>query len=451
MSMPTSLEIAQAASCARSPRSRAEIGILPEELEPYGPYKAKVRLELPGSTGRPTRRAGDRGHRAHADTARRGQDDDHHRPRPGAQPDRRAHRGRDPSAVARAPCSASRAAAPEAATARSCRWRTSTFTSPGTSTRSRPRTTWAPPSSTTTCFAATHLDIDPTTIRWPRVVDVNDRVLRRVHRHGRDQGRVRASPSGTSRAASEVMAILALANDLADLRARIGRVDRRRDLPRRAGDARGPQGGRSDDGGDARRDQAQPAQTLEGGPAFVHAGPFANIAHGNSSVVADRVALRLVDAVVTEGGFGADMGFQKFVDIKCRLSGLRPSAAVIVATIRALKMHGGVGTIVAGKPLDAALEAEESGGRPARGREPRPAHRDRGHATACRQWSPSTRSRDDRVPSWTSCARLRWPPAPGTPWRAITRRAAPGPRTWREPSGQWRGEGAPGLPVPERG
>src|SRR6185369_13852601 len=82
-------------------------------------------------------------------------------------------------------------------------------------------------------------------------------------------------------------------------------------------------------------------QTIEGGPAFIHAGPFANIAHGNSSVVADRVALKLVDAVVTEAGFGSDMGFQKFVDIKCRLSGLRPSAAVIVATIRALKMHGG--------------------------------------------------------------------------------------------------------------
>jgi formyltetrahydrofolate synthetase len=103
-------------------------------------------------------------------------------------------------------------------------------------------------------------------------------------------------------------------------------------------------------------------QTLEGGPAFIHAGPFANIAHGNSSVVADRIALKLVDAVVTEAGFGADMGFQKFIDIKCRLSGLRPAAAVIVATIRALKMHGGVGHVVAGKPLDPALEEENPEG-----------------------------------------------------------------------------------------
>jgi formate--tetrahydrofolate ligase len=96
-------------------------------------------------------------------------------------------------------------------------------------------------------------------------------------------------------------------------------------------------------------------QTLEGGPAFVHCGPFGNIAHGNSSVVADRIALAGTDIVVTEAGFGSDMGAEKFFDIKCRASGLRPDAAVVVATIRALKMHGGVGKIVAGKPLDAAL------------------------------------------------------------------------------------------------
>ena len=109
------------------------------------------------------------------------------------------------------------------------------------------------------------------------------------------------------------------------------------------------------------RDALKPnlVQTVEGGPAFVHAGPFANIAHGNSSVVADRLALKLTDVVCTEGGFGADMGFQKFVDIKCRLSGLRPSAVVIVATLRALKMHGGVGSVVAGKPLDPVLLEED--------------------------------------------------------------------------------------------
>jgi formyltetrahydrofolate synthetase len=99
-------------------------------------------------------------------------------------------------------------------------------------------------------------------------------------------------------------------------------------------------------------------QTLEGGPAFVHCGPFANIAHGNNSVLADRIALATNDIVCTEAGFGADMGAEKFFDIKCRASGLRPDAAVVVATIRALKMHGGVGRIVAGKPLDPALLAE---------------------------------------------------------------------------------------------
>ena len=99
-------------------------------------------------------------------------------------------------------------------------------------------------------------------------------------------------------------------------------------------------------------------QTLEGGPAFVHCGPFANIAHGNNSVLADRLALVTNEIVCTEAGFGADMGAEKFFDIKCRQSGLRPDAAVVVATIRALKMHGGVGRIVAGKPLDPALEQE---------------------------------------------------------------------------------------------
>ena len=108
------------------------------------------------------------------------------------------------------------------------------------------------------------------------------------------------------------------------------------------------------------RDAIKPnlLQTLEGGPAYVHCGPFANIAHGNSSIIADRVALATSDFVVTEAGFGADMGAEKFFDIKCRASGLRPDAAVVVATVRALKMHGGVGRIVAGKPLDPALTTE---------------------------------------------------------------------------------------------
>jgi len=202
------------------------------------------------------------------------------------------------------------------------------------------------------------LDIDPATIRWPRVVDVNDRVLRRVEVGLGEKAGSREAEFHIT-AASEIMAILALASDLMDMRARIGRVivaETRSGTPVTMEDLKV-----AGTMAVVMRDAIKPnlAQTLEGGPAFVHAGPFANIAHGNSSVVADRVALKLMDAVVTEGGFGSDMGFQKFVDIKCRFSGLRPSAAVIVATIRALKMHGGVGTIVAGKPLDEALKRED--------------------------------------------------------------------------------------------
>jgi formate--tetrahydrofolate ligase len=202
------------------------------------------------------------------------------------------------------------------------------------------------------------LGIKRDTIRWPRVLDVNDRVLRRVLIGIGEMDEPRETEFHIT-AASEVMAILALATDLHDLRARIGRVIVAED-----------HSGRAITLEDLRvagamtvvmRDAIKPnlVQTLEGGPAFVHAGPFANIAHGNSSVIADRMALKLVDAVCTEGGFGSDMGFQKFVDIKCRLSGLRPAAAVIVATLRALKMHGGVGRIVAGKPLDPALLRED--------------------------------------------------------------------------------------------
>jgi formate--tetrahydrofolate ligase len=202
------------------------------------------------------------------------------------------------------------------------------------------------------------LGIDPATIRWPRVLDVNDRVLRRVLVGIGESSEPRETEFHIT-AASEVMAILALASDLHDLRARIGRVivaERRDGSPVTLEDLR-VAGAMTV----VMREAIKPnlAQTVEGGPAFVHAGPFANIAHGNSSVVADRVALKLVDAVCTEGGFGSDMGFQKFVDIKCRLSGLRPSAAVIVATVRALKMHAGVGAVVAGKPLDPALSAED--------------------------------------------------------------------------------------------
>ncbi|MGD8684636.1 MAG: formate--tetrahydrofolate ligase [Chloroflexota bacterium] len=203
------------------------------------------------------------------------------------------------------------------------------------------------------------LDIDPYAIRWPRVVDISDRALRHVvvGLGGKTNGVPRESEFVIT-VASEVMAILALATDVFDLRARLGRIVVATD--------RGGSAVTTEDLGVAGAmtvlllDAIKPnlLQTLEGGPAYVHCGPFANIAHGNSSILADRVALATSDIVVTEAGFGADMGAQKFFDIKCRASGLAPDATVVVATVRALKMHGGVGRIVAGKPLDPKLLEE---------------------------------------------------------------------------------------------
>ena len=158
--------------------------------------------------------------------------------------------------------------------------------------------------------------------------------------------------------ASEVMAILALSTSLRDLRERLGRIVvgyTREKQPVTAEDLKAA-------GAMAvlLKDALKPnlLQTLEGSPALVHCGPFANIAHGNSSVLADLIALRCADYVVTEAGFGADIGFEKFCDVKCRASGLRPHAAVLVATVRALKAHSGRYTIVPGKPLDPRLLEE---------------------------------------------------------------------------------------------
>ncbi len=203
------------------------------------------------------------------------------------------------------------------------------------------------------------LGIDPFSIRWPRVVDISDRAIRRavIGLGGKENG-VPREAEWVITVASEVMAILALSRDLFDLRARLGRIV--------VATSRDGKAVTTEDLGVAGamtvllRDAIKPnlLQTLEGGPAYVHCGPFANIAHGNSSIIADRVALSTSDIVVTEAGFGADMGAEKFFDIKCRASGLQPNAAVVVATVRALKMHGGVGRIVAGKPLDPALTTE---------------------------------------------------------------------------------------------
>ena len=203
------------------------------------------------------------------------------------------------------------------------------------------------------------LGIDPRGILWPRVLDISDRALRHVviGLGGREDGVTRQTEFVIT-VGSEVMAVLALATDLHDLRARLGRIVLATTMDGKPVTA--------EDVGVAGamtvllRDALKPnlLQTLEGGPAFVHAGPFANIAHGNNSIIADRLALVTNDIVCTEAGFGADMGAEKFFDIKCRASGLVPDAAVVVATVRALKMHGGVGRIVAGKPLDPALLEE---------------------------------------------------------------------------------------------
>jgi formate--tetrahydrofolate ligase len=205
------------------------------------------------------------------------------------------------------------------------------------------------------------LGVDPHGILWPRVVDISDRSLRHVviGLGGREDGVPRETEFVIT-VASEVMAVLALATDLFDLRARLGRMvlATRVDGSPVTAEELGVAGSMTV----LLRDAIKPnlLQTLEGGPAFVHCGPFGNIAHGNNSIIADRLALVTNDIVCTEAGFGSDMGAEKFFDIKCRASGLAPDAAVVVATVRALKMHGGVGKIVAGKPLDPALLEENA-------------------------------------------------------------------------------------------
>jgi formate--tetrahydrofolate ligase len=203
------------------------------------------------------------------------------------------------------------------------------------------------------------LGIDLHGILWPRVLDISDRALRHVviGLGGREDGIPRETEFVIT-VASEVMAVLALATDLQDLRARLARMVLATTIdgaPITAEDL-GVAGAMTV----LLRDAIKPnlLQTLEGGPAFVHCGPFGNIAHGNNSIIADRLALVTNEIVCTEAGFGADMGAEKFFDIKCRASELAPDAAVVVATVRALKMHGGVGKIVAGKPLDPALLEE---------------------------------------------------------------------------------------------
>jgi len=203
------------------------------------------------------------------------------------------------------------------------------------------------------------LDIDPNSITWRRVVDTNDRFLREITigQGPEEKGMTRRTGYDIT-VASEIMAVLALTADLADMRERMGRIV--------IGTNKKGEAVTAEDLGVAgamtvlMKDAIKPTlmQTLEGTPVFVHAGPFANIAHGQSSIIADRIALKLADYVVTESGFGADIGMEKFFDIKCRYSGLIPNVVVLVATVRALKMHGGGPKVVAGKPLDPAYTDE---------------------------------------------------------------------------------------------
>ena len=211
------------------------------------------------------------------------------------------------------------------------------------------------------------LDMDYSGVQWRRVIDVNDRFLREIEvGRGKDEAGFEHKSGYDITVASEIMAILALTTSLEDMRDRLGRMVV---AVNRQGEAI-----TAEDLGVAgaltvlMKDAIKPnlMQTLEGTPAIVHAGPFANIAHGQSSIIADKIALKLSDYVITESGFGADIGMEKFMDIKCRYSGLTPNLVVLVATVRALKMHGGGPKVVAGKPLapeytDENLELLEKG------------------------------------------------------------------------------------------
>ena len=201
--------------------------------------------------------------------------------------------------------------------------------------------------------------LDPHNITWRRVLDVNDRALRNivVGLGSKEDGVTRQSGFDIT-AASEVMAVLALATSLQDLRRRLGRivVGYTRDKEPVTAEQLQAAGAMAV----IMREAIKPnlLQTLENTPVLVHAGPFGNIAHGNSSVVADLVGIHGGDFLVTEAGFGADIGAEKFFNIKCRTSGLEPDAAVVVATVRALKAHSGRHKIIAGRPLPQALLAE---------------------------------------------------------------------------------------------
>lgn len=215
------------------------------------------------------------------------------------------------------------------------------------------------------------LDVDPGTITWNRVLDTNDRFLRKIiiGKNSTEKGHEREAGFDIA-VASECMAVLALATSLEDMKTRLGEMV--------VATSKQGQAITADDIGVSGalavllKDAIKPnlMQTLQGTPVFVHAGPFANIAHGNSSILADKIALKLagteegddpsrIGYVLTEGGFGADMGMEKFCNIKCRVSGLTPDATIIVATTRALKMHGGGPDVTPGKALSSVYTKED--------------------------------------------------------------------------------------------
>jgi formate--tetrahydrofolate ligase len=201
-------------------------------------------------------------------------------------------------------------------------------------------------------FHGNSLGLDPARLSWPRSMGISDRALRKIALDESTGGR---GDQFVITEASEVMAILALAKDHSDLRHRLGQIVI----------------GLTRDGSPVRveallcagsmavllKDALLPnlVQTLEGTPALVHTGPFGNIAHGNCSIIADAIAVHCADYIVTEAGFGSDLGAEKFFNIKCRVSGLKPAAAVVVATLRALKLHGGGGVVKAGSPVPVGL------------------------------------------------------------------------------------------------
>ncbi len=253
------------------------------------------------------------------------------------------------------------------------------------------------------------LGIDPRSIAWRRVLDVNDRVLRNivVGLGARLDGVPRQAGFDIT-AASEVMVILALSTSLRDMRERLGRIVV----------------GYTFDGAPVTAEDLKAAgamtvilreavkpnllQTLENTPALVHTGPFGNIATGNSSVVADLLGHpRRASSCITEAGFGADMGAERFFDVKCRVSGLRPDAAVLVVTVRALKAHSGR-LQGRGRQAAAARDARGEPRRRPRGRgQPAPAHRDRAPVRCLARWSPSTPFPATTTPSTTPSARSR--------------------------------------------